>query len=387
MQTATDDPRVKLMQKWSQNMPAYGMSGTTLRAATRGDDDDDDDVNADARSTVSKSSMRSVSSMFISGSSMHDIHRAKAQIRGARTTIGKTNPRRNRNNRSNNGNHTTSNTQNTTNSNKGKSRQKKIIVYKKKPPKNSVFIEDLKDVSVAEFHERREHLAEYTGAFHKAMVSKKQELRPDETSTSFQQFVAKVDRFGGMSVEDVTAANNLLEEIYNGIDSVQKKLMLDELKFKAKAKNPGIDESTIKLPNRANLYVKLPNQITDEEFTAKTEHENGKEKFLLNLYCSMLTVIVTYKRHKTIDAKTRENLTKKNKADQIPAYKTNQEDDPNFKWYLNALEDIKSLKNTWETYNKHIYSTNTDKKITHGQEFHFFKPIDHGKSSTALAKQ
>jgi hypothetical protein len=68
MQTSTDDPRVKLMQKWSQNMPAYGAQGTGLRAEAKGGDyDDDDDDSRSTRSAFSTASnMSSRSKSFIS---------------------------------------------------------------------------------------------------------------------------------------------------------------------------------------------------------------------------------------------------------------------------------------------------------------------------------
>jgi hypothetical protein len=53
MQTNPDDPRVKLMQKWSQNMPQYGMQGASLGAKSGADDDDDEYDNDDAGSTRS----------------------------------------------------------------------------------------------------------------------------------------------------------------------------------------------------------------------------------------------------------------------------------------------------------------------------------------------
>ena len=41
MQTNPNDPRAKLMQKWSQSMPPYGMQGAALRAGAEEDDDEE----------------------------------------------------------------------------------------------------------------------------------------------------------------------------------------------------------------------------------------------------------------------------------------------------------------------------------------------------------
>lgn len=84
MQTNPDDPRVKLMQKWSQNMPAYGMQGASLRARPGGGEDDDDDGDDDARST--RSAFSASSSMSTRSNSFISVKKNRQYIQRVRTT-------------------------------------------------------------------------------------------------------------------------------------------------------------------------------------------------------------------------------------------------------------------------------------------------------------
>jgi hypothetical protein len=401
MQTNPDDPRVKLMQKWSQNMPQYGMQGASLAAKTDRDDEDldngEEDYDSDAKSFTSRKSTRStrsISSIFLGGkekgSAHKDIHNALRGMRGVKIPVhntasgkgnakgGKGKGKKKGKGKGKNAKGGASGQQPTqTHQNNHKNANEGAVVVQKK--NGDVIITGYKNITKDEIIERKEDIKEFTHQFLEA-VKKKISALPatDPINSNFRDFVHNVELFMNFKT-DYQQGLKYLEMLYDFIDESQKtqklkEIVLRDLYKKSKQSPPVSTTEYTSLPKRAILYVTIPPTPTLSDFKAKIISDNGPEKYILNVYSSMLKVILTYKRLTSLTAKDQESLKKK--GSDIPSYKTSREEDKTYDWYHDAYEAVTAFKTTWETYHKHL--TKSDKsKDTHKIKFFDLKPLVH----------
>lgn len=354
MQTNPDDPRVKLMQKWSQNMPAYGMQGATLRAGAggTGEDDDDDDNErrtSDTRSVMSMQSGRSaLSNLFYISGHNEDLKLARAKLHGGGGAPTQKNKKRKgkKNNGQNNGSQSGG-----TNTNQGGGQNHNHGNNKKKIPKNKAYLTEFKTLTKEEVGKRRTALADKIYEFHQAVDTDLQSLTGE--LSNYTSIVDQIKEFHR------NQSPKLYETIIQALDKMQTEL----LKKERTDKKLRIDLKRIR------PYIVLPVEMDPDAFQARVKAEGNNEKMLLNLHVYFLKICLLFTKHKTMPAKVMEKMT--TDKEPIPQYKTKQEDDANYKILYHAWSDAQALKNVYETYTAYIQKT--DKSGGKGANFHYIK--------------
>lgn len=342
--TELEDPRVKLMRKWSQEMPEAARAG--LHA--RGGEEEDEEPNADARSTKSGISAYStfsrapsvMSATFLeaahSNAFQRDLHKAQhnsalkvfkgaAQNHGAKKGPKKGNRGQQRVHQTvrveHGGGHVV--VHHHTQANEGKKKKKKRNNKKKNNkgqrahvsgkidhsnPKH--FMEDLSSVSADEVAKRLSILMLNVKKYTEVFKAYAEEMESKGLST---------DELKAITVFIETPNAQTLEKAYQTLDVSQKMHMAKQKNNNIEKRKHlhGVAEEEVKVVHRFKAYLVLPEELTEPQYKRRVEADHGPFKLALNLIYNYWTILYKFYQHLiAIKVVTQENPMEWNNINQ-----------------------------------------------------------------------
>ena len=313
--TELEDPRVKLMRKWSQEMPEAARAG--LHA--RGGEEEDEEPNGDARSVASAYSTYSRAPSVMSASFLEtnrssfrdDLHKVTPHSTPKKSPMkqgkGKNNKKGNKGQQHAQGHQTSiqhhkdghvvitqthaPNTPKKRRNKKGK-KGNNANTNPKQDHSNTSSVSELinqqKKLSKEEITAKWTHLnheiQQYLDFFKTEVIQQDVDL---ECATALKNFID-------------TPSAETLEAAYETLDKYQKQCMQTQINHYREVndmKHGTTTDKMKKIPKRFKAYIVLPEELFADQVAKKIEEDNGPYKLALNAIHAYWTIESKYYKH------------------------------------------------------------------------------------------